>query len=59
VPLEINFKLETIMLKQKVKPRNPIVIAMMRANKKTVFFGKTKKADRRQANVDLMRGAFD
>lgn len=47
------------MLKKKVKQRNPIAVAMMRANKKTVFFGQTKKADRKAANQNLMREVYD
>ena len=37
------------------KPRNPIVQAMIRAGKRSVAHGQSKKAARRAAKVDLQR----
>lgn len=41
--------------KSKSRPRNVIFTAMMRAGKKTVAHGKTKKADRKLANQNLLK----
>lgn len=40
---------------KKERVRNYVHIAMVRLNKKSVAHGKTKKADRRQAHVQLHR----
>lgn len=43
----------------KSKPRNFVVLAAIRAGKKSVAHGKTKKADRRAANQNLQREVYD
>ncbi len=44
---------------KKLKPRNPVINAMVRLGKKSVAHGKTKKADRRAFNANLMREVYD
>ena len=46
------------MIKILPKPRNFVFTAAMRAGKKTVAHGKTKKADRKLANQNLWREVF-
>lgn len=43
----------------KSKPRNFVVLAAIRAGKKSVAHGKTKKADRRADKVHLQREMVD
>lgn len=41
------------------KPRNFVILAAIRAGKKSVAHGKTKKADRRASHQNLMREVYD
>ncbi len=38
-----------------MKPRNPVVLALIRASKKSVAHGKTKKAARRKDKMLVQR----
>lgn len=42
-------------MKLKIEYRNPVVVAMLRAGKKSVAHGKTKKAARRKFNQNILR----
>lgn len=45
--------------KKDKKPRNFVVTAAIRAGRKCVVHGKTKKADRRAAHQNLIREVYD
>ncbi len=41
------------------KPRNHVVLAMLKAGKKSSVHGKTKKAQRRQDKMALKKGSYE
>jgi hypothetical protein len=43
----------------KMKPRNHVVLALLKAQKKQGAHGKSKKAIRQQERIKLVKGKFD
>jgi hypothetical protein len=43
----------------KMKPRNHVVLALLKAQKKQGAHGKSKKAIRQQDRIKLVKGKFD
>ena len=41
---------------KKMKPRNHVVLAMIRSNKQSAVHGKSKKALRREDKINLKKG---